>query len=222
MPAAGHYRHQVIPLRDINPTHSRPVLTYSLIAINVAVFVYQITLGEVAMQEFVERFGVVPYFLTEGDMLGLRSQGGSLGSWITPVTSMFMHGGFLHIIGNMWFLHVFGDNIEDRIGSGRYAVFYLVCGLAAVAAQVVVDPDSRIPMVGASGAIAGVLGYAAVAGGAIRTGIVITVGAALAGMAFGRLVSAVLDDRTAFYPNWFYFLVEAVAAAALFIANLAR
>lgn len=141
----------MIPIRDLNPTRSRPVVTYTLIAINVAVFVYQLTLGDVEQQAFVERFGVVPYELTRG---------GYLGAFVTPFTSMFMHGGIGHILGNMWFLHIFGDNVEDALGKVRYILFYVLGGLAAVAAQVAIDPTSSVPMVGASGAIAAVIaGY---------------------------------------------------------------
>lgn len=138
----------MIPLRDINPTRTKPVVTWVIIALNVAVWLYQFALGP-ELQTFVLRWGVIPYYLTQEP---------SLGSWITPLSSMFMHGGWLHLLGNMWFLHVFGDNIEDELGKGRYVAFYLLCGLGAVAAQVAMDPASRIPMVGASGAIAGILG----------------------------------------------------------------
>ncbi len=138
----------MIPIRDLNPTQRKPVVTWMLIAANVAVWLYQVSLGP-AMQGFVERWGVVPYYLTQEPYLG---------SYLTPLTSMFMHGGWMHLIGNMWFLHVFGDNIEDQLGRTRFVVFYLVSGLGAVALQVLIAPESRVPMVGASGAIAGVLG----------------------------------------------------------------
>jgi membrane associated rhomboid family serine protease len=138
----------VIPIRDMNPTRRRPVVTWMLIAANVAVWLYQVSLGP-AMLVFVERWGVVPYYLTQDPHAG---------SYLTPLTSMFMHGGWLHLIGNMWFLHVFGDNIEDQLGRARFVIFYVVSGLGAVALQVLIDPESRVPMVGASGAIAGVLG----------------------------------------------------------------
>lgn len=125
------------------------MLTYVVIAINVVVFLYQASLGEAASAAFIERFGMLPYALTE-----LHYPGSS----ITPLTSMFMHGGWLHLIFNMWSLHIFGDNIEDALGGGRFLIFYLACGFAAAAAQVLIDPTSTVPMVGASGAIAGVLG----------------------------------------------------------------
>jgi membrane associated rhomboid family serine protease len=139
----------LFPLRDINPTRTTPVLTYAIIAANVLVFVHQLTLGlgTAASQHFAYRYGLVPAYLLAGDER----------RWLTPFTSMFMHGGLVHLLGNMWFLHIFGDNIEDALGKIRFALFYVACGLAAAAAQVVIDPGSQVPMVGASGAIAGVL-----------------------------------------------------------------
>lgn len=139
----------MIPLKDLNPTRRTPAVTYLFIALNVAVFLYEFSLSSEAQQDLVYRFGVVPYALT---------QEGHLGSWITPLSSMFMHGGWMHLIFNMWFLHIFGDNVEDTLGHVRFVVFYVICGLGAAAAQVLMDPDSTVPMVGASGAIAGILG----------------------------------------------------------------
>jgi membrane associated rhomboid family serine protease len=138
----------VLPLRDLNPTRSTPVLTYLLIAINTAVFTHQFMLGPEGGELFVRRYGLVPA------MLAMHHHAGSL---ITPFTSMFMHGSWLHLIGNMWFLHIFGDNVEDALGKPRFALFYLVVGLTAAAGQVAIDPSNTVPMVGASGAIAGVL-----------------------------------------------------------------
>ena len=139
----------MIPLRDINPTRSAPVVTYALIAINVAVFLYQAALDPVAGQQLVMRFGMVPHDLTEA---------AHLPSVTTPFTSMFLHGGWLHLIFNMWFLHIFGDNVEDALGRFRFVFFYVTTGLAAALAQTLADPSSTVPMVGASGAISGVLG----------------------------------------------------------------
>jgi membrane associated rhomboid family serine protease len=139
----------VIPLRDINPTRSTPYLVYGLIIANVVVFLYEASLAPVEFERLIFRFGVIPQALTVDF---------SLASLSTPFTSMFLHGGWIHLIGNMWFLYIFGDNIEDALGLKRFAWFYLLCGLAGAVAQVIVDPGSPIPMVGASGAIAGVLG----------------------------------------------------------------
>jgi membrane associated rhomboid family serine protease len=139
----------VLPLRDINPTQRVPVVTYGLILINVAVFVYQfLVLDPVASRAFVEQHGVVPYFLTSGYARSLS----------TPITSMFLHGGVAHLLSNMWFLHVFGDNVEDLLGHARFVAFYLLTGIAAVLGHVLIDPTSTLPLVGASGAISGVLG----------------------------------------------------------------
>lgn len=139
----------MIPLRDLNPSRTKPVVTWFLIGLNVVIFLFEKSLGAGAMRELVERFGVVPSVLISGE---------ALGSYITPLTAMFLHGGWMHLIGNMWFLYLFGDNIEDNFGRVRYVIFYLACGAAAAAMQVAVGPHADIPMIGASGAIAGVLG----------------------------------------------------------------
>ena len=131
----------MIPLRDVIPTRTTPFVTVTLIVLNALVFVYQLALGE-AVQAFVLYWGLVPAAF----------------SWVTVLTSMFLHGGLLHFGGNMLYLWIFGDNVEDRMGHGRFLVFYLLCGTAAALAQTIMVPDSVIPMVGASGAIAGVMG----------------------------------------------------------------
>jgi len=139
----------VIPLRDINPTVRTPLVTYAFIALNLAVFVYEfLWLPPEMLPGFVSQHAVVPVHLFSGYVPSLS----------TPLTSMFMHGGLAHLAGNLWFLHVFGDNVEDVLGHVRYAVFYLVCGLVAVFAHAAIEPTSLVPMVGASGAISGVLG----------------------------------------------------------------
>lgn len=139
----------MIPIRDINPTQRVPYVTYALIVLNVAVFVYQfLILDDTQNRFFVETHGVVPGYLLSG-------YGPSLS---TPVTSMFMHGGWLHLLSNMLFLHVFGDNVEDLLGHVRFVFFYLLTGLAAVLLHVFIEPTSMVPLVGASGAISGVLG----------------------------------------------------------------
>jgi membrane associated rhomboid family serine protease len=132
----------VIPLRDTNPRLTFPVVNWTLVAMNVAVFLHEVSLGNAGAERFLVQWGLVP----------------SAFSLTTLVTSMFLHGGFAHILGNMWFLHIFGDNVEDRLGHGRYLFFYLVCGMAAGVAQALSHPASEVPMVGASGAIAGVSG----------------------------------------------------------------
>jgi membrane associated rhomboid family serine protease len=138
----------MIPLRDINPTRRVPIATVTLIAVNVLVFVYQSTLRGTAFDSFVFQFGVIPAALT-GDFNSYAP---------TLFTSMFLHGDWLHIGSNMLYLWIFGNNIEDRLGILRFVAFYFITGLAAAGAQIAIGPDSRIPIVGASGAIAGVLG----------------------------------------------------------------
>ena len=158
----------VMPLRD-DDTDRRtvPVVTYVLIAINVIVWLIELGLGD----KFINGFSTVPYEITHNtDLVGTKTieAGGQsipinlfpgpTPIYLTLLTSMFMHASWMHIIGNMLYLWIFGDNIEDRIGHGKFVAFYLLCGLAASAAHIMVGTDSVIPSLGASGAIAGVLG----------------------------------------------------------------
>jgi membrane associated rhomboid family serine protease len=131
----------MIPLRDVIPSRTTPYVTFAVIGLNALVFMYQFTIGE-GVEEFILYFGLIPAAF----------------SWVAVLTSMFLHGSLLHFGGNMLYLWIFGDNVEDRMGHGRFLVFYLLCGTAAALAQTIVNPDSVVPMVGASGAIAGVMG----------------------------------------------------------------
>ncbi len=146
----------MIPLRDENPTYRTPVLTVAFIIICVLAFLMQIAGGPQEAQRIILSYGLIP-----GVLLGsveLPPELAVIPPALTLVTSMFMHGGWMHIIGNMLFLWIFGNNIEDVLGHVRFLIFYLLCGLAAAASQILVAPASQIPMVGASGAISGVLG----------------------------------------------------------------
>ena len=146
----------MIPLRDDNPSNSTPLITICLIAACVVTFLWQFSLGPVGGQRAIFALGVIPAVL-----LGQRDLDPQLAlvpPSMTILTSMFMHGGWMHLIGNMLYLWIFGDNVEDSMGRSRFIAFYLLCGLAAVFAQALPDPSSTIPMVGASGAISGVLG----------------------------------------------------------------
>jgi membrane associated rhomboid family serine protease len=145
----------MIPLRDDNPTRIVPVVTYALIASCVLVFLWQVSLGA-RMEAAIYAYGLIPDVLL-GDAR-LPPELAVVPAWLTVFTSMFMHGGWMHLIGNMLYLWIFADNVEDRLGHGRFVVFYALCGIAAALAQALPDPDSQIPMVGASGAISGVLG----------------------------------------------------------------
>ncbi len=132
----------MIPLRDVIPSRTTPFVTVALIVVNLLAFLFELSLRGGARQAFIREYGIVP-----ADF-----------AWPTIITSMFLHGGWLHVIGNMWYLWIFGDNVEDRLGHGRYLVFYLLVGTAAGLAQTLVNPDSPVPTIGASGAIAGVMG----------------------------------------------------------------
>jgi membrane associated rhomboid family serine protease len=138
----------MIPIRDLNPTRSTPWVTWTLVLVCALVYVWQAVLPPGSERDFIYGYGLVP------QRVATRLEAETL---VTVLTSMFMHGGFMHALGNLWFLHIFGDNVEDNMGPARFAVFYLLCGVAAAITQVAVNPASAVPMVGASGAIAGVL-----------------------------------------------------------------
>jgi membrane associated rhomboid family serine protease len=145
----------MIPIKDLNPHRSFPIVTLTLIAINVFVFIHQITVPPAEGDAFVKTFALTPSHIE----LALEGRHYTpLQAFLPLITSMFLHGGFLHIIGNMWFLWIFGDNVEDEFGRFGYLIFYLVCGVGSGLAQVAFTWGSRIPSLGASGAIAGVLG----------------------------------------------------------------
>ena len=132
----------MFPVADVIPSRTRPTVTIAIIVLNALAFLFEITLSERELQRFVLVYGVVPAAF----------------SWTSVLTSMFLHGGWLHFLGNMLYLWIFGDNVEDRLGHGRYLLFYVACGAAAALGQTALQPYSPIPMVGASGAIAGVMG----------------------------------------------------------------
>src|SRR5436190_24240917 len=132
----------MFPLRDTQPSNSKPVVTVLLIVINVLVFLLEFSLEPYSRNEFISAYGMVPDHFR----------------FVSLLTSLFLHGGWMHVLGNMWFLWIFGDNIEDILGHGKYLLFYLLCGVVAALAQFAASPFSRVPTVGASGAIAGIMG----------------------------------------------------------------
>jgi len=146
----------VIPLHDDNPTSSFPAITIALIAACSAVFLVQVTAEPRAAMEIIYRYGVIPAVLL-GDA-ELPPALGALPAWATIFSSMFLHGGWLHLLGNMLYLWLFGNNVEDAMGHGRFVVFYLLCGVLGALAHGIAEPGSEIPTIGASGAISGVLG----------------------------------------------------------------
>jgi len=131
----------MIPLRDVIPSRTTPYVTIGIIVLNALMFLWELSVGS-QIDQFLFTFGLIP-----ADFM-----------WSRVLTSMFVHGGWLHVGGNMLYLWIFGDNVEDRMGHGRFIVFYLLCGITAALAQTAMAPDSPVPMVGASGAIAGVMG----------------------------------------------------------------
>ena len=145
----------MIPLRDDNPVRGVPVVTIAIILACAAVFLWQLSLPPSESQQAVFYLGFMPALL-----FGHAELDGPL--WVSPLgtifTSMFLHGGFLHLAGNMLYLWIFGDNVEDRVGHGRFVAFYLICGAAAALVQALPDTHSTVPMIGASGAVSGVLG----------------------------------------------------------------
>jgi len=153
----------LIPFRDYNPSGTFPTVTLLIIVANVAVFLHQTSQSPGEQEVFVRRYGLRPVYVTAYVTHDPRVSDLFLPIFLPFATCMFLHGGWMHLIGNMWYLWIFGDNVEDRMGHGKFLLFYLACGLGASIAHIVVDSHSTLPMVGASGAIAGVLGAYAVA-----------------------------------------------------------
>lgn len=136
----------MIPLKDHNPSGRVPFVNYILMAINVLVFGYSFLLPEDLLLSFIDKYALIPALIVQGKNLS------------SLITSMFLHGGLGHLIGNMLFLNIFGDNLEDKLGHIKYLLYYFVCGLGASILQIVISPGSTIPNLGASGAIAGIMG----------------------------------------------------------------
>jgi membrane associated rhomboid family serine protease len=132
----------MIPLRDVIPSRTTPYITITIIVLNTLAWLFELSLPHNVLNQFLIVYGVVPAYF----------------SWPTLITSMFLHGSWWHVIGNMWYLWIFGDNVEDSLGHGRFIVFYLLCGIVAAFGQILIQPDSTLPTIGASGAIAGVMG----------------------------------------------------------------
>jgi len=144
----------MIPIRDRNPSGTFPFVTVSIIALNIMVFLFELSMGQ-GLDSFLFQFGVVPikvYYST--DIPGSNI----INTYFPFLSFMFLHGGFVHLIGNMWYLWIFGDNVEDRLGRIKFVIFYLICGIGSAIVHVYFNSQSEVPCVGASGAIAGVLG----------------------------------------------------------------
>lgn len=141
----------MIPLRDDNPTVLWPIVTVTLIVANIAVFFYELSLEPRVLDTFIYQMGMVPASIIQGHIPGT-------GGYPTVLTSIFLHGGWMHLIGNMLYLWIFGNNIEDSMGHLRFIIFYLIAGLAAAVTHLAFNPASTVPTIGASGAVSGVLG----------------------------------------------------------------
>jgi len=146
----------VVPLKDYNPIRTTPYVTYGLIVLNVAIFLYELSLPSAGLTSFFQAWAVVPQELSHSLDTGVSVVNAE--EWLTLITSQFLHGGFLHLAGNMLYLWIFGNNVEDQMGSLRFLLFYLLCGVLANLAQWFFAMGSDIPSLGASGAIAGVMG----------------------------------------------------------------
>ncbi len=190
----------MIPLRDDNPTSITPFVTYVFIAACVLVFLWQMSLGEKGFEAAVLALGVTPATLL-GDVR-LPPELYLVPPVATVFSSMFLHGGFMHLAGNMLYLWIFGNNVEDSMGHARFMIFYLLCGVAAVLAQAWPNPDSTIPMIGASGAISGVLGAYLLLFPRARVLVLIPLGA------FSRIVYV-----PAMFVLGFWFVLQLISTA---------
>ena len=201
----------MFPIRDDNPHFLTPLVTYGIITANLVTWFLLQGLGaEPALSNSVCTMGMIP-----GEFLHRVPTGltvplgeticvlGGVSTWYTPLTSMFLHGGWLHLIGNMWFMWIFGNNVEDSMGHGRFVVFYLLCGLIAVAVQVYSNPDSPVPMIGASGAIGGVMGGYIVMYPRVRVHMILF---------FGFFFTGIVVPASFMLGYWF--LIQLVGGAA--------
>ena len=144
----------MFPLKDNIPTDKKPIVTVAIIAANLLIFFYQLSLGE-NLNFFLFKYGAIPFEITHGQEVTSQA---AVPIPLTLFTAMFLHGGWMHVIGNMWYLWIFGNNVEDKLGHFRFVVFYFLAGLIASLTYVATNANSQVPMIGASGAIAGVLG----------------------------------------------------------------
>jgi membrane associated rhomboid family serine protease len=146
----------MIPLKDDNPTSGKPIVTYFIIGLCIFVFLMQLSSQSYKSGQLFYSYGLIPSVLMNNNQLPMNLY--AIPSWITIFTSMFMHGGFMHLLGNMLYMWIFADNIEDNLGPTKFLVFYLLSGAGAAMTQVLMDTYSQVPMIGASGAIGGILG----------------------------------------------------------------
>ena len=188
----------MIPISDDNPASRTPIVNWTILIACIAVFFWQFSFTGPEAEATIRSLGFTPRdFLSRGFGAGAET-----GPWLTLVTSMFLHGGFMHLGGNMLYLWIFGNNVEDALGHARYVVFYLICGVAAALAQAVAEPQTGIPMVGASGAISGVLGAYVLIYPRARITVIIPLGVLL----YPTKISSV-------YVVGFWFILQLASAA---------
>ena len=146
----------MIPLKDDNPTSEKPIVTYCIIGLCILIFLIQLSSQSYKTGQLFYSYGLIPSVLMGQNQLPMDLY--AIPGWLTIFTSMFMHGGFMHLAGNMLYMWIFADNIEDNLGPSKFLLFYLIAGVGAAMTQVLMDTQSQVPMIGASGAIGGVLG----------------------------------------------------------------
>ena len=146
----------MIPLKDDNPTSGKPIVTYFIIGLCILIFLIQVSSQSYKTGQLFYSYGLIPSVLMGHNQLPMNLY--EIPAWVTIFTSMFMHGGFMHLIGNLLYMWIFADNIEDNLGPKKFLIFYLLAGIGAAMTQVLIDTHSQVPMIGASGAIGGVLG----------------------------------------------------------------
>jgi len=144
----------MIPIRDSIKSATFPIISSLIILTNVLVFIWQLDFSRQEMLAFIQHYALIPAKIT----FAVLNNPGDAAAYLPLLTNLFMHGGWMHLIGNMWYIQIFGDNVEDRLGSLRFWAFYLVCGIAANITHILIDPASPIPTIGASGAVSGILG----------------------------------------------------------------
>lgn len=144
----------MIPIRDSIKSATFPIISSLLILTNVLIFIWQLDFPRKEMLAFIQHYALIPAKIS----FAVLNHPGDLAAYVPLLTNLFMHGGWMHLIGNMWYIQIFGDNVEDRLGSLRFLAFYLICGIAANITHILIDPASSIPTIGASGAVSGILG----------------------------------------------------------------
>jgi len=195
----------MFPIRDNIPSRSTPFVMYGIILFNAYIFYNELVVSDAELEKMVGFFGLIPFEF----MQGLATNPVNIFVYVPLITNLFLHGGWLHIISNMWYLKIFGDNIEDRMGHGMFFLFYILCGIVANVVQIMVDPASSIPTIGASGAISGVLGAYSVCFPSAKVSTVV----------FLFIFLTVIEIPALLFLGLWFFMQLQSGAASLFIAG---